>query len=127
MKKLILLFALVVGSLSLMTSCSDEYEPSPPVITYPDNGSPTTVGIGQTVNFTFTVSAARGYGSHLLTWSAGSVIENSVEIPVGETDFTISGQFTAGAITGPGGISVDVTDKEGNSSLATFAIVVQEL
>lgn len=122
----IILFTLVIGSLGLMTSCSDDdYSPSPPVITYPDNGTPTIVAPGGTVDFTFTVSAPRGYASHLLTWSAGSVLETTALINLGDTDFTISGQFTAGPITGPGGISVAVTDKEGSSSLATFAVVVQ--
>ena len=127
MKIKILLFALVIGSLGLMTSCSDDdYSPSPPVITYPDNGTPTTVAPGESINFSFSVSAARGYNSHLLTWTSGSVIENTSVISVGQTNFTISGQFTAGTeFTGPGGISVAVSDTEGSTSLATWAVIVQ--
>ena len=127
MKIKFLLFALVIGSLGLMTSCSgDDYSPSPPVITYPSNGNPEVIAPGESVTFTFTVSAERGYGSHLLTWTSGSVIENSSVISVGETNFTISGQFTAGTdFTGPGGISVAVSDTEGSTSLATWAVIVE--
>lgn len=60
----------------------------------------------------------------MLTWSPGSVIENTSVIAQGETSFIISGQFTAGDIYGPGGISLAVTDTEGSSSFATIAVVV---
>ncbi len=127
MKSKFVLLALVIGSLGLMTSCSDDdYSPSPPVITFASNGNPVVIAPGESVNFTFNVSADRGYGSHLLTWTSGSVNENSVDIPVGEKNFTISGQFTAGTeFTGPGGISVAVSDTEGSTSLATYAVIVE--
>ena len=82
--------------------------------------------MGETVNFEFIVDAPRGYSSHLLTWSAGFVNENSVAIPEGETSFSISGQFTAGDIPGVGRISLAVTDREGNSDLASIEFIVRE-
>ena len=123
MKKLLFL-ALILGSLSLTTSCSDDYEPAPPIITYPDNGTTINLVPGESTTFSFSVQAPRGYGSHMLTWSPGSVIENTSVIAQGETSFTVSGQFTAGDIYGPGGISLAVTDTEGSSSFATIAVVV---
>jgi hypothetical protein len=124
MKIKFLLLVLVMLPLGLITSCSDDvYEPDPPVITFPSNGTTTTIGVGESFNFAFTVNAPRGYSSHLLTWTAGSVIQNSSVIPNGETSFTVSGQFTS-TIAGPGGISLGVTDREGNSDLATIAFVV---
>jgi len=122
----ILLLALIVSSLGLMTSCDDDvYSPSPPVITYPDNGTPVSVAPGGTINFTFSVTAERGYGGHFLNWSSGTVIETTALINEGDKSFTISGVFTAGAATGSERVSVAVTDTEGSSSLATFALMVE--
>jgi hypothetical protein len=122
------LFAvLIFAGLSVVTSCSsDDYEPDPPVINFPTTGIPDVISVGETINFEFIVDAPRGYSSHFLTWSAGFVNENSVAIPEGETRFSISGQFTAGDIPGLGRISLAVTDREGNSDLATIEFLVRE-
>jgi len=122
----VLFLTVIMASLSIVTSCSsDDYEPNPPVITYPSTGTPSTIGINDSFDFEFTVSAPRGYSSHFLTWTAGSVIQDNSVITDGETSFTVSGRFTAGDITGPGAISLAVTDSEGNSDLATIGFIVQ--
>jgi len=127
MKIKFLLITCFVAFIGLTTSCSDDdYSPAPPQITFPSTGNPQVIAPGETINFTFTVSAPRGYGSHILNWTSGTVNENTVNIPTGQNNFEISGTFTAGEeFTGPGGITLSVSDTEGSTSFATIAVVVE--
>ena len=124
MKKTINLFymLLLIGIVGFVSSCKDEEDA--PVITFPDTGNPISLTSGESDDFTFTVVAKGGYVSHQLTAAGGTLIENPTVIPSGETDFTISGKYTAGDVTGPGAVTLTVTDGNGKSTTASISYTI---
>jgi len=114
---------LMIGFVGIISSCSSD-DPKAPVITFPDNGTTPQVKVGTNYDFIFTVKAEGGYDSHTFKKSGGIIIENPSVIESGTKDFTISGTFTAGDVTGPDGITLTVHDNRGLSTTATIAVVI---
>lgn len=124
MKKLLKLFVfvLVVGSVGLSSSCSDDDDKNPPVITYPDNGNLWEVNVGENLDFVFTVEAEGGYSNHTLEGIAGSITSDNSTPGDGAVNFTISGTYTAGDVSGPGAIKLTVSDNEGAQTTSTIGV-----
>lgn len=119
----ILVFVLTIGAAAFSTSCSDD-DKNPPVITFPSNGSQYEVIVGESFNFSFNVEAEGGYASHTLTATAGMgvIVADNSTIGDGTKDFTISGSYTAGDVSGPDGIKLTVKDNEGAESSAIINV-----
>ena len=119
----ILVFVLAMGTAAFSTSCSDD-DKNPPVISYPTNGSQYEVATGGDFDFSFVVVAEGGYASHILesTLNQGVIVTTSLEPAAGTKEFTISGNYTAGDISGPDGIKLTVLDNEGAQSSAIINV-----
>ena len=119
----VLVLVLAVGTASLTSSCSDD-DKDPPVITFPTNGSQYEVNTGGNFNFTFSVVAEGGYAAHIMssTKNNGVITSDLSAIEDGATEFKITGNYTAGDISGPDGIKLTVVDNEGAESSATINV-----
>jgi len=114
----------MIGFVGVISSCSNDNDVNPPVITFPSTGIPPEIVVGEGFDFTFTVIANGGYDNHALTAKGGTIVENSSIPGAGETEFTISGTFTAGDVTGPGGITLTVHDEHGFTSHETLEVEI---
>jgi hypothetical protein len=114
---------LMIGFVGIASSCSSD-DPKAPVITFPSTGVTPEVKVNEDFNFTFTVAAEGGYNNHIITSAGGTVVETSSVPGAGTHDFTISGTYTAGDVTGPGAITLTVHDERGLTSTATIGVVV---
>ncbi len=119
----VLVFVLAIGVAAFSSSCSDD-DKNPPVITYPTNGDQYEVTVGESFNFSFLVVAEGGYASHTLesTGNKGTIVADNSSIGDGTKEFTISGSYTAGDISGPDGIKLTVLDNEGAESCAIINV-----
>ena len=93
----------------------------PTGITYPTNGNQLEVSVGNNVDFSFLVKAEGGYASHTLesTGNKGVITSDLSAIADGATEFKITGNYTAGDISGPDGLKLTVLDNEGALELQT--------
>ena len=123
-KALILVLTLAVGSVVVSCSSDDDDNANPPVISFPTNGSQYEVTVGETIAFSFIVEADGGYESHTLesTTNQGTIIEDRSTPGQGAEDFTISGTYTAGLVSGPDGIKLTVVDEEGQEESAIIGV-----
>ena len=114
---------LVLGATAFTSSCSDD-DKNPPVITYPTNGNQLEVSVGNNVDFSFLVKAEGGYASHTLesTGNKGVITSDLSAIADGATEFKITGNYTAGDISGPDGLKLTVLDNEGAESSAIINV-----
>ena len=119
----VLVFVLAIGAAAFSSSCSDD-DKNPPVITFPSNGDQYEVKVGESINFSFIVEAEGVYASHTLeaTASMGVIVEDNSTIGDGAKDFTISGSYTAGDVSGPDGLKLTVKDNEGAESSAIINV-----
>ena len=119
----ILVFVLAIGVAAFSSSCSDD-DKNPPVITFPSNGDQYEVETGGNFNFTFNVVAEGGYASHTLesTGNKGIIVADNSTPGDGVKEFTISGNYAAGDVSGPDGIKLTVLDNEGAESSAIINV-----
>ncbi len=113
----------MIGFVGITSSCSSD-DPKAPVITFPDTGTAPEVKVGTGLDFTFTVVAEGGYDSHSFKEAGGTILENPSVIESGTKEFTISGTYTAGDVTGPDGITLTVHDERGLTTTATIAVII---
>jgi len=119
----ILVFVLAIGVAAFSSSCSDD-DKNPPVISFPTNGSQYEVTAGGNFNFSFFVVAEGGYASHTLesTGNKGIIVADNSTPGDGVKEFTISGNYAAGDVSGPDGIKLTVLDNEGAESSAIINV-----
>lgn len=126
-----LVFAFVAAVTTFNVSCSSDDDDSAdaPEITFPSNGQQYEVVVGESFNFSFLVVADGGYESHTLesTTNAGVITSDRSTPGQGAKEFTISGQYTAGDVSGPDGIKLTVIDEEGNESSAIINVDILNL
>ncbi len=125
--KTIKLFALLFTVvLSVITYSCAEDDIAAPVITYPDEGIIIELAPGEIYDFIFTIDAEGGYSSHTLTADGGIASEKSSTPPQEAVNFTISGEFTAGNVAGPGTITLSVTDQNGKSATKSIKVTITD-
>lgn len=106
-----------------MASCDDDDEIvdlDAPIVTAP---SATSVQVGNSTTLDFSVAAAAGYASSTVS-ATGGTATIAAEPNSGDTQGTVTVEFTANTTAGAGSVVLIVTDGEGDTDDATAVINV---
>ncbi|TAJ14337.1 hypothetical protein DMA11_05640 [Marinilabiliaceae bacterium JC017] len=113
------LFVLGLG----FTACSDDEEVTPtgPSVVVPDGV--VELAPNATKDLTFIVKAPGGFASASFE-TAGGTFAINLPIEEGATSGEITGIYTAGEETGPGAVTLTVTDKNGKTATGAIGIEI---